>query len=192
MLDDASGGEKLVAYVVSEAEPDVLRTALQERLPDYSIPVAFVRLGALPLTQNGKIDRKALPPPGVDAHTRRQYIAPRNLAEMTLCQIWAETLGLDRVGIEDNFFELGGHSLSAVTLIARLRHAGLQTDVRALFSNPTPAALAGAIGTCSGVAVPPNLIPPGCDAIRSEMLPLVNLNQADIDQHRWRSSGRGT
>ena len=182
LLDDASGGKQLVAYVVSEAEPEALRTALRECLPDYMVPSAFVLLDVLPLTLNGKIDRKALPTPDINAHAHGQYVAPRNPAEATLCQIWAETLGLDRVGIDDNFFELGGHSLLAVTLIERLRQAGLQTEVRTLFSKPTPAGLAGAMGTGSGVAVPPNLIPSGCDAIRPEMLSLVDLSQADIDR----------
>src|SRR5208282_766806 len=167
--EDQPGEKRLVAYAVRQAGSDLaavdLRAALQLHLPDYMVPSAFVMLDALPLTANGKVDRKALPSPDIGAQLAHQYVAPRTPTEETLCRIWAEMLGIDRVGIEDNFFELGGHSLLAVTLIARLRRDGLQTDVRALFANPTPAGLAAVIGIRGEVVVPANLIPEGCEAI---------------------------
>ena len=147
-------------------------------LPDYMIPSAFVVLDALPLTPNGKIDRKAL----AGARSRR---ADRALAmsrratptEETLCRILAEVLGVERVGVEDNFFELGGHSLLAMTLVERLRRRGLQTDVRALFANPTPARLAAAVGRDErAIVVPPNLIPPAATPSRPEMLTLADAD----------------
>ncbi|BGE86247.1 hypothetical protein Ms3S1_26830 [Methylosinus sp. 3S-1] len=184
--EDAPGDKRIVAYVVCEdgAEANVaqLRASLASDLPDYMIPSAFVFLDSLPLTQNGKIDRKALPEPDLDAQAARAYVAPRTPVEETLCLIWAEALGVERVGVDDNFFELGGHSLLAMTLIETMRRSDLQTDVRSLFSHPTPASLAAVIGHESAIVVPPNLIPPGCDAITPEMLPLARLTQAEIDR----------
>ncbi|WP_455907021.1 amino acid adenylation domain-containing protein, partial [Rhizobium ruizarguesonis] len=122
---DAAGDKRLVAYVVvkmtdGSAEADgaglaaSLRAHLGGLLPDYMVPSAFVRLEALPLTVNGKLDRKALPVPDDDAYARRAYEAPQGEIETLLAGIWAELLGVERVGRHDNFFELGGHSLLAV------------------------------------------------------------------------------
>jgi aryl carrier-like protein len=96
-----------------------------------------VRLDALPLTPNGKLDRKALPAPDLNALITRGYEAPIGEVEITLAQLWAEVLNVDRVGRHDHFFELGGHSLLAVSLMERLRQAGLEADVRTLFEQPT-------------------------------------------------------
>ena len=107
------------------------------------VPAHLMLLEALPLTPNGKVDRKALPAPersGLEA----DYVAPRNAAEEKLAQIWAEVLKVERVSIHDNFFELGGHSLLAVSLIERMRRAGLHADVRALLTSPTVAGFAAA------------------------------------------------
>ncbi|HET6378043.1 MAG TPA: amino acid adenylation domain-containing protein [Methylocella sp.] len=177
--------KQLVAYAVRaegvSCEAGDLRAWLCRALPDHMIPAAFVLLDALPLTPNGKIDKNALPPPDIAAQTAKLYAAPRTPAEETLCQIWAEALGAQRIGRDDNFFELGGHSLLAVTVVERMRKSGLHTDVRTLFSNPTPSALAASLSGSREFVVPPNLIPPGCDVIRPEMLPLVKLHQAEID-----------
>ena len=106
------------------------------------VPAAYVRLDALPLSGNGKLDRKALPEPGADAVLAREFVAPEGELETTLARLWAEVLQVERVGRHDHFFELGGHSLLAVSLVARMRQEGLHADARLLFSQPTLAALA--------------------------------------------------
>jgi amino acid adenylation domain-containing protein len=180
--DDESGDRRLVAYVVGDAEAEALRDHLRQTLPEFMVPSAFVTLDALPLTANGKLDRKALPAPEGDAYARQSYEAPLGEVETALAEIWAEVLGLERVGRWDNFFELGGHSLLAIRLIGRMRNAGLHTDVRALFTKPVLAELALAVGGASSeVEVPANGIPDGAVSITPEMLPLVELSQAEID-----------
>src|SRR5262249_20338530 len=166
--EDGVGDKRLVAYYTSpwatgRVEAEALRSHLLPLLPEYMVPSAYVRLAAVPLTPNGKLDRKALPEPEMEAYARRGYEAPLNRVEQILQQLWSDMLGVDRVGRHDNFFELGGHSLLAVGLIERMRRQGLEADVRALFTTSTLAGLAAAIGTKSGlVDVPPNLIPAGC------------------------------
>jgi aryl carrier-like protein len=174
-----------VAYVVGQegAVPSVseLQGFVRERLPEYMVPSAFVGLQALPLTPNGKVDRKALPAPE-GRGVAEGYVPPCTPTEELLAGIWAEVLHLEWVGRHDNFFELGGHSLLAVTLIERMRRNGLQADVRALFTTPTLAALAATLGGETNlVEVPPNRIPPRCEAITPEMLPLVELSAAEIE-----------
>jgi acyl carrier protein len=149
--EGAGEDRRLVAYVVGEAgtRPGVneLRAHLKARLPEYMIPSAFVSLDELPLTPNGKVDRKALPAPdAASVVVGANYVAPRTPLEESLAGIWAEVLGVGRVGAEDNFFELGGHSLLATQLIARIRGA-LETELplRSLFESPTVAGLARAI-----------------------------------------------
>ncbi|WP_166220681.1 non-ribosomal peptide synthetase [Pseudomonas atagonensis] len=139
--------ERLVAYYsvrAGAAAPslETLRAHVLERLPEFMVPGAYVLLAALPLTPNDKIDRKALPEPGVEALLNRPYEAPEGEVERAVAQIWALVLKVEQVGRHDNFFELGGHSLLAVSLVARMRQAGLHVDARTLFSQPTLAALA--------------------------------------------------
>ncbi|HEX8246397.1 MAG TPA: amino acid adenylation domain-containing protein, partial [Longimicrobium sp.] len=178
-----AGEQRLVAYVVGGVEPDELRAHLRRSLPEYMVPAAFVALERLPLTANGKLDRKALPAPEGDAYGRRSYEAPLGEVEAALAGIWGEVLGVERVGRWDHFFELGGHSLLAITLIERMRRAGLHTDVRTLFTTPVLAELALAMGGASQeVEVPANGIPEGCELLTPEMLPLVELSQAEIDR----------
>ncbi|WP_420127102.1 non-ribosomal peptide synthase/polyketide synthase [Longimicrobium sp.] len=182
MAREDAGDQRLVAYVVGEVEADALRAHVRRALPEYMVPSAFVFLSELPLTTNGKLDRKALPAPEYVADAD-QYVAPRTPAEEVIAAIWAEVLKVDRVGVHDNFFTLGGHSLLAVTLIERMRRRGVRADVRALFATPTVAELAAAAGGgFNEIAIPPNRIPAGCDAITPEMLPLVELTQAEIDR----------
>ncbi|HEU4557555.1 MAG TPA: amino acid adenylation domain-containing protein, partial [Longimicrobium sp.] len=180
--DDETGDRRLVAYVVGAAEAEALRDRLRQSLPEYMVPAAFVALEALPLTANGKLDRKALPAPEGDAYARRSYEAPLGETEAALAEIWAEVLGLERVGRWDHFFELGGHSLLAIRLIERMRRVGLYMDVRALFTTPVLAELARVVGRASlEVEVPANGIPEGCELLTPEMLPLVELSQVEID-----------
>ncbi|HTI81515.1 MAG TPA: amino acid adenylation domain-containing protein, partial [Acetobacteraceae bacterium] len=185
--EDGGGEQRLVAYVVAAGaeESDLaggLRAHVSAGLPDYMVPSAFVRLAALPLTLNGKLDRKALPAPGDEAYARRTYAPPQGEMETVLAQIWAELLGLERVGRHDNFFELGGHSLLAVQMMEHLRRRSLRIEVRTLFVKPVLADLAARLGRHHEVAVPANLITERSVAITPEMLPLIELAQDEIDR----------
>ncbi|MDT8909052.1 phosphopantetheine-binding protein, partial [Pseudomonas prosekii] len=146
------------------------------------VPSAFVVLPSFPLTANGKLDRRALPAPDAGAYASREYEAPQGAVEQALARLWAEVLKVEQVGRHDHFFELGGHSLLAVTLIERMRQAGLSADVRVLFSQPTLAALAAAIGSGKEIEVPANLIAADCVQITPDMLTLVALDQPTIDR----------
>jgi amino acid adenylation domain-containing protein len=200
--EDGIGDKRLVAYYTTAREQgessteisetaeaaapglgaDVLRSYLSTMLPKYMVPADYVALNAMPLTPNGKLDRGALPEPR-GAHTACEYEPPIGATEIALANIWADLLKVERVGRYDHFFELGGHSLLAIRLIEEMRCEGLHADVRALFTNPTLAALATVVSGESGlVDIPPNLIPPGCVAITPEMLPLVQLSAADIER----------
>ncbi|QDQ25470.1 amino acid adenylation domain-containing protein [Chitinimonas arctica] len=181
--EDVPGDMRLVAYYSGEAQSaEALRQVLGGALPAYMVPAAFVHLAALPLSPNGKLDRKALPAPQGDAYGAREFEAPQGDTEQLLAAIWAELLKIEQVGRHDNFFELGGHSLLAISLIERMRQAGLHTDVRSLFGAPTLARLAAQLSETSlEVAVPPNLIPAGAERITPEMLTLVSLDQDAID-----------
>lgn len=149
---DETGDKRLVAYVVPEQQDDKsdgasrarlqtndLREHLQARLPEYMVPGAYVELEKIPLTSNGKSDRRALA--GISPKQLRDeedYVAPRTLQEKLLARIWAGMLGLDRVGIHDNFFKLGGHSLLVIQVIARIRDSfGLELPVKTMFEQPT-------------------------------------------------------
>jgi amino acid adenylation domain-containing protein len=144
--ENVAGGKRLVAYYTGEEiGAEALRNYISSGLPEYMVPSAYVRLEALPLNANGKVDRRALPAPDVLAYGERVFEPPVGELETQLARIWAEVLRLDRVGRHDNYFELGGHSLLAVTLIERLRREGLQVDVRALFTTPTLSELAAAM-----------------------------------------------
>ena len=182
--EDVPGDKRLVAYYTAPAALDIqaLRGHLQGRLPDYMVPSAYVWLALLPLTANGKLDRKGLPVPDASALLSRGFEAPEGEVETLLAQIWQDVLKLDRVGRHDHFFELGGHSLLAVSLIERMRQVGLSCDVRVLFSQPSLAALAAAVGSGREVAVPANGIAAGCTQITPSMLTLLPLDQAAIER----------
>ncbi len=174
-------GPEAAAIDAGELAP-ALRRTLADELPASMVPSAFVRLDALPLTENGKVDRRSLPAPDGETVLRRQYEAPEGPVEAQLARIWEELLGVERVGRRDNFFELGGHSLLVVTLMERLRRLGLGTDIRALFATPSLAELASVLGRHREVAVPPSRLGPDTTAITPADLPLVTLTQEDIDR----------
>ena len=182
--EDEPGDKRLVAYYTAQAPLSIeaLRAHLQSRLPDYMVPSAYVWLELLPLTANGKLDRKGLPAPDQASLLSRGFEAPEGEVETLLAQIWQDVLKVERVGRFDHFFELGGHSLLAVSLIERMRQAGLSADVRVLFNQPSLAALAAAVGSGREIVVPANGIAPGCEHIAPSMLTLVKLDQPAIDR----------
>ncbi len=163
---DAAGERVLVAYHTAESLLSAyeLREHLLRSLPEYMLPAAFVRMDALPLTANGKVDRRRLPAPDL-GWAAEAYAAPRTFTEEVLAGVWAEVLGVERVGVHDNFFDLGGHSLIATRMVSRAR-AVLRAEIplRALFEAQTVAELAARVDAErreeEGVAVPP-LVPAG-------------------------------
>src|SRR5262249_6010633 len=188
--EDTPGDKRLVAYVTpltlpsppsdggegrvrgEEATPAGLRRHLKERLPVYMVPAAVVLLEKMPLTPNGKVDRKALPAPDFTQLERdTAYVAPRDPTEEALARIWSEVLGLPQVGIDDDFFGLGGHSLKATQVIARIRRQ-FQVDLplQALFDSPTVAGLALALhklGASAPAVAPAGIAPLQGDRTRT-------------------------
>ncbi|MER5642790.1 amino acid adenylation domain-containing protein, partial [Kitasatospora sp. NPDC002227] len=141
--EDRPGDKRLAAYVTGPASPAELRAFVAERVPSYMVPAAIVVLDALPMTPNGKVDRRALPAPDYTSTGR----APRTPSEQRLCELFAEILGLPAVSIDDNFFDLGGHSLLATRLVSRIRTTlGAELPIRALFDAPTVEGLARRLG----------------------------------------------
>ena len=164
LRQDVAGDSRLVAYVVLDARSAPaggeviprLRAHLAERLPEYMVPASYLCLDALPLNTSGKVDRQALPAPGPERpQLEARYVAPRGEVEQRLAAIWAEVLGLDRVGADDNFFHLGGHSLLATRAVSRVRQTlGRELPLRSLFEAPT---VAGAARQLTEVAPRPSL-----------------------------------
>ncbi|MFD5607228.1 non-ribosomal peptide synthase/polyketide synthase, partial [Streptomyces sp. NPDC127064] len=197
---DRADDTRLVAYLVPPAgaapRPAELREHLRAQLPEYMVPAAFVTLESLPLTANGKLDRRALPEPESAPVTTGR--APRTPQEQVLCDLFAEVLGVAEAGVEDSFFDLGGHSLLATRLAARVRATlGVELELRTLFETPTPAGVAAALagaGRAQSALVP---------RPRSERVPLSfaqrrlwflhQLDGAGANYHislAWRLSGK--
>ncbi|HEX3591071.1 MAG TPA: condensation domain-containing protein, partial [Pseudonocardiaceae bacterium] len=151
---DAAGHKRLVAYVVPSADlPPAggeLREFLGAHLPEYLVPTAFAVIEAAPMSPNGKVDRRALPEPDV-AQASAEHVAPRSPVETTLSRIWADVLGLDRVGVTDNFFALGGDSILSIQVVARAKHHGLRLSTKDLFRARTIAELAALVTEETGV-----------------------------------------
>ena len=146
--EDRPGDKRLVGYITGTADPTAARAALADRLPGYMVPAAVVVLDALPITVNGKLDTRALPAPeytDVD-----HYRAPTNPTEEILAGIYAQILGLDRVGIDESFFDLGGDSISSMQVVARGRAAGVICRPRDIFVEQTVARLARVAGVGDG------------------------------------------
>ncbi len=155
---DRAGQPRLVGYVVAAAGGDVLpaalRAALARRLPDYMVPSAIVVVDRLPLTPNGKLDRRALPAPELTRGGAVRRV-PRTPQEAILCELFAEVLGVEAVGVDDNFFELGGHSLLATRLISRIRSSlEVEVGIRSLFEAPSVATLARGLSEASAARLP--------------------------------------
>ncbi|MQB18753.1 amino acid adenylation domain-containing protein [Pseudomonas lactis] len=142
---DAPSGKQLVAYLVSDAEHvalrDALRAHLKAQLPDYMVPAHLIVLQSMPLTANGKLDRRALPEPDPEAN-RQAYVAPRSELEHNLAAIWCTVLNVEQVGLDDNFFELGGDSILSIQVVSRARQAGIHFSPRDLFQHQTVQSLA--------------------------------------------------
>ena len=175
--EDTPGERRLVAYVVmrtegrglSGADSSVLspqssvlselRGFLQERLPDYMVPAVFMFAAALPVTPNGKLDRRALPAPDqLRPEQEATFVAPRTPAEAQLAAIWAQTLGLAQVGVYDNFFALGGDSILSIQIVARANQAGLRLSPRQIFQHQTIAELAAVVGTARASSAAQDLV----------------------------------
>ncbi|RYZ41974.1 MAG: amino acid adenylation domain-containing protein [Myxococcaceae bacterium] len=159
--EDPPGTRRLVGYVVHAADLDTtaLRAFMKERLPEHLVPAAFVALDALPLSPGGKLDRAALPAPdAARVGTGKAFIEPRTEAEKTLAALWAQVLGVERVGLHDNFFELGGDSILGIQIVSRAKAAGLALEPAMLFERQTLVELAAAAGTAKASTAEQGLV----------------------------------
>jgi amino acid adenylation domain-containing protein len=177
-LMDKQDNKYLVAYVVVSQDVSIneLKAFLKQQLPEYMLPTSFVFLAALPLNANGKLDRQALPLPEVlRPETGTLYLAPRNDLETVLASIWADTLNMEKVGIEDNFFDLGGHSLLATQVISRICDTfQMEIPLRSLFESPTVTGLAAIMQTDSEQAIRVN-------KIATLLIKVASLSESEVE-----------
>jgi amino acid adenylation domain-containing protein len=179
--EDTPGEHRLVAYVVGTAGTDVLPVYLRQSLPEYMVPAAFVVMEQLPLTPNGKLDVRALPAPEMGSR-EELYVAPRTPIEEALAGIWAEVLGVERVGIHEGFFALGGHSLLAMRVVSRVHETyGVELPVAALFRHTTIAGLAPELETLAaqGGTNPPSMAADDDEAVRAAV---DEMSEEELDR----------
>jgi amino acid adenylation domain-containing protein/non-ribosomal peptide synthase protein (TIGR01720 family) len=176
--EDQPGSKRLVAYLVAPGAPsqDAIREYLKQTLPEYMVPAAFVVLEQLPLSPNGKIDRKALPAPQYRSTSSAGPVAARTPVEKTLAGLWSKVLRVENVGIHDNFFELGGDSILSIQLISLARRDGLKLTAATLFANQTIAELASAVGTVEGPSAAAS------DKVTGGEVPLTPIQHWFFDQ----------
>jgi amino acid adenylation domain-containing protein len=183
LREDEPGQKRLVAYAVPSSDDNLdinqLRLFLQNKLPDYMLPAAFVTLETMPLNPNGKIDRRALPAPHAEnISLSHRYVSPRNPIEQTVADIWQGVLSLDRVGIYDNFFEIGGHSLLATQVISRVRTVfQINIPLQVIFELPTVAQLAAQIEAYMQKTAGTSAVPPLLPVVREPFIPLSFAQQ---------------
>ncbi len=184
--DDNSGNKYLCAYIVMDYKLTIteLREHLLIALPDYMIPSYFIQLEKLPLTSNGKVDRKTLPEPDYNISTGAEYEAPRNSIEEKLVEIWGEILGVKQIGINDNFFELGGDSIKSIQVSARMQKYQLKLEVKHIMKNPTIKELAKYVGKSSRKAKQ------GLVSGEIELTPIQRwfFERSFTDKHHWNQS----
>ncbi len=184
--EENSGQKRLVAYIVpqpGQIAPTLsdLRHFLEEKLPEYMVPSAFVRISNISRLPNGKIDLKALPDPELSG----TFVAPRTAVEKILADIWAQVLRLEQVGIQDNFFELGGDSILSIQIVAKANQAGLQLTPKQVFDRPTIVELAAVVSTVENIQEEQRLI--------TGEVPLTPIQhwffaQNQLDSHYWNQS----
>jgi amino acid adenylation domain-containing protein/non-ribosomal peptide synthase protein (TIGR01720 family) len=184
--EELGEGKRLVAYIVpvQEAAPSVraLRAFLRERLPEYMTPQAFVTLDEIPLTSNGKVDRRRLPAPALRSESEEDFAAPRNRAEEILAEVWCKVLGLERVGIYDNFFELGGDSILSIQVASKANQSGLRIAPMQIFQHQTIADLAEVADTVTATQAEQSIV--------TGSVPLTPIQQWFFEQqivspHHW-------
>ncbi len=185
----AGSGKRLVAYVVGDSAradfTDHLRAQLKASLPAHMVPAYVLRLERMPLTPNGKLDRKNLPKPDV-SQLQQTYLAPQTALEQQLAAIWQDVLKLEQVGVSDNFFELGGDSIISIQVVSRARQAGIRFSPKDLFQHQTIQALATVAQT--GEAVQP--IDQHAQTGETALLPIHQAFFAEAipDRHHWNQS----
>nr|WP_131193009.1 non-ribosomal peptide synthetase [Pseudomonas daroniae] len=190
---DRAGAKQLAAYLVpaphqsSDTEAlDRLRHGLRDHLkavlPEHMVPTYLMFVAGLPLTANGKLDRKALPRPD-GSHVQKNHVAPRSELEQQLAMVWMQVLNVENVGVLDNFFELGGHSLLALDVISHIRRLGWTASVKDLFQNPGLGEFAQVVTPADShveTVIAANRIPHDCESLAPEMISLVELSEEEV------------
>ncbi|MFB8009814.1 phosphopantetheine-binding protein, partial [Nocardia sp. NPDC056000] len=176
---DGGGVPRLVGYVVAQPDTDLkgggLRSALAQSLPGHMVPSAVLVLDRIPLSLNGKVDRRALPAPDFGALASARV--PRDAREETLCALFAEVLGVERVGIDDSFFDLGGDSILSIRLVTLARTTGARITLRDIFIHQTPAELSAAVEWLTAA----ELAAADAAARVQDHEPLVDMSQDELD-----------